>query len=239
MYQPCGCSSCRPLRFTPKTQLKALKRQGLQNRQQISAARKQLAQLPLKLSTQQNTIADKIARITQQLAQNAAHRAVVLHAPRAGVVSTLLAKPGQYVAAGQSLVSILPHGAILQAQLLVPSRAVGFIKPGSDVVLRYQAYPYQKFGQQYGHVASISRSALSPEQVVALTGQRAKQPLYRVKVQLDHQTIRAYGKRRALKPGMALSASIMMDRRSLLQWVFEPLYGLKDTVSTGEGKAHG
>lgn len=222
-----------------KAQQKTLQRQRLQTRQQATATRQQLAQLPLDLTTQRNLIAGKITSITQQLAQNEAQRAMVLNAPRAGMVSTLLAKPGQHVAAGQSLLSILPHGATLQAQLLVPSRAVGFIAPGSRVVLRYQAYPYQKFGQQYGHVASISRSALGPEEVVALTGQRTKQPLYRVKVTLDHQTILAYGQTQALKPGMALSADIMMDRRSLLEWAFEPLYGLKGAVSTGEGTAHG
>lgn len=225
--------------LSARAQLKTLKRQRLQARQQVSATRQQLTQLPLELATQQNVTAGKIAGIDQQLAENEAQRAVVLRAPRAGIVSTLLAKPGQHVAVGQSLLSILPHGASLQAQLLVPSRAVGFITPGSRVVLRYQAYPYQKFGQQYGEVASISRSALSPEAVIALTGHAAKQPLYRVKVKLDRQRILVYGKPHTLKPGMALSADIMMDRRSLLQWVFEPLYGLKGSVSAGEDNAHG
>ena len=225
--------------LSARAQLKTLRRQRLQTRQQISATQQQLTQLPLELATQQNATAGKVANIDQQLAENEAQRAVVLRAPRAGIVSTLLAKPGQHVAVGQSLLSILPHGATLQAQLLVPSRAVGFITSGSRVVLRYQAYPYQKFGQQYGHVASISRSALSPEEVIALTGQQAKQPLYRVKVKLDRQAILAYGKQHALKPGMALSADIMMDRRTLLQWVFEPLYGLKGSISNGEGQAHG
>lgn len=222
-----------------RTQLKALRRQRLKVHQQLTSTLQRLVQLPLELATNGNVIQGKIAGITRQLVQNEAQRAMVLRAPRAGIVSTLLVKPGKHVATGQSLLAIRPAGSALQAQLLVPSRAVGFITPGSRVVLRYQAYPYQKFGQQYGHVASISRSALGPGAIVALTGKRTKQPLYRVKVKLDRQAVPAYGKSHALKPGMALSADIMMDRRSLLQWAFEPLYGLKGSVLAGQEHAHG
>ncbi len=160
----------------------------------------------------------------------------MLRAPRDGIVSTVLPKPGQMVSTGQPLLAILPIGSTLQAQLLVPSRAVGFIDPGSRVVLRYEAYPYQKFGQQYGEVTDVSRSALGASDIAALIGQQGQQPLYRVQVKLDKPFVLAYGKREALKPGMALQADILMDRRSLLEWVFEPLYGMAHHLTGG---AHG
>jgi membrane fusion protein len=152
------------------------------------------------------------------------------------VISSLLLKPGQMVTAGQSLLSLLPAGSVLQAQLLVPSRAVGFIEPGSRVVLRYQAFPYQKFGQHFGHVAEVSRSALSPAEVTALTGsepQQNQEPLYRVQVTLDSQAVWAYGKAEGLRPGMALDADVLMERRRLIEWVFEPLYGLAHHLRGG------
>jgi membrane fusion protein len=155
----------------------------------------------------------------------------VLRAPRAGIVSTLLMKTGQHVASGQPLLSILPAGSKLEAQLLVPSSAIGFVAQGDRVVLRYQAYPYQKFGQQYGKVVQVSRSALSPAETASLLGQNISTPLYRVLVALDRQTVDAYGKAEALKPGMALNADILLDRRSLWQWVFEPLYGLRQQLA--------
>ncbi|WP_425543704.1 HlyD family efflux transporter periplasmic adaptor subunit [Rhodanobacter caeni] len=148
----------------------------------------------------------------------------------------MLPKPGQMVSAGQSLLSILPAGSALQAQLLVPSRAIGFIDPGSKVVLRYEAFPYQKFGQQYGEVADVSRGALGASDIAALIGQQSQQPLYRVQVTLDRSFVLAYGRREALKPGMALQADILMDRRRLLGWVFEPLYGMAHHLTGG---AHG
>ena len=132
------------------------------------------------------------------------------------------------------MLSLLPTDAVLQAQLLVPSRAVGFIEPGNRVVLRYAAFPYQKFGQHYGKVADISRSALTTPEVEALTGRQPQEPLYRIQVALDSQQVMAYGKPEAVKPGMAVEADILMEKRTLLEWVFEPLYGMAHHLSGAE-----
>ena len=211
-----------------QTQYKTLVQNQLNTRQQLDTAEQQLAQLPLSDATKRNDTERQLASLAQSVAQNALQQAVVLRAPHAGMVSTVLLKSGQSVSAGQPLLSILPAGSTLQAQLLVPSRAIGFIEPGSRVVMRYQAFAYQKFGQQYGRVTDISRSALSPADLVALVGQQSQQqePLYRVQVALDSQAVLAYGKQQPVRPGMALNADILMDRRSLIEWVFEPLYGM-------------
>ncbi|MGB3837541.1 MAG: HlyD family efflux transporter periplasmic adaptor subunit [Rhodanobacter sp.] len=222
-----------------QAQYKQLRRQQLEARQQLDSADQQLAQLPLDEATKRNDTERQLAALTQSIAQNEQQRAVVLHAPRAGVVSTVLLKPGQMVSAGQPLLSILPAGSLMQAQLLVPSRAIGFIEPGSRVVMRYQAFAYQKFGQQYGHVTDISRSALSPADVATLIGERPQtaQPMYRVQVALDSQHVLAYGKPEPVRPGMALEADILIDRRRLIEWVFEPLYGMAHHLAGGS--AHG
>ena len=218
-----------------QTQYKTLVRQQLDIRQQLAAARQQLTQLPLDDITKRNDTERQLAALAQSAAQNAEQQAVVLRAPRAGMVSTVLLKSGQAVSAGQPLLSILPAGSTLQAQLLVPSRAIGFIEPGSRVVMRYQAFAYQKFGQQYGRVTDISRSALSPADLMALVGQQSQrqEPLYRVQVALDSQSVLAYGKQQPVKPGMALNADILTDRRSLIEWVFEPLYGMAHHLAGG------
>lgn len=216
----------RAATLNAQSQYKTLLRQQLEARQQLDAVQRQLQQLPLDAAAKRNDTERQLAGVATSIAQNELQRAVVLRAPRDGVVSAVLPKPGQMISAGQSLLSILPAGSTLQAQLLVPSRAIGFIDPGSRVVLRYEAFPYQKFGQQYGQVTSISRSALTTSEIGALTGQQSRQPLYRVQVKLDKQDVLAYGKREPVKPGMALQADILMDRRSLLECVFEPLYGM-------------
>ncbi|RQQ48474.1 HlyD family secretion protein [Burkholderia stagnalis] len=204
-----------------------LARQRLDVEQQLDQIRQQLRELPLNTRNQQNDIERKLADVDQSIAENEARRAVILRAPQASVVAALLAKPGQVVNAGQSVVSLLPQGAQLEAQLMVPSREIGFVRPGARVVLRYQAYPFQKFGQQFGRVSDVSRTALSPQEVANLTGQtNVPEQLYRVIVALDRQDIAAYGKREALRPGMALEADVLIDKRRLIEWVLEPLYAL-------------
>ena len=207
--------------------IKTLTRQWLDLQQQLASARQQLAQLPLDATTRRNDTERQLAALGQVEAQNEMQRATLLNAPCAGVISTVLSKPGQMISAAQPVASLVPEGSLLQAQLLVPSRAIGFIEQGSRVVLRYQAFPYQKFGQQYGRVADISRSALSPSELETLVGQKpaSNEPLYRVQVALDHQSVLAYGKAEPLKPGMAVDADVLMERRRLIEWVFEPLYG--------------
>ena len=80
-----------------------------------------------------------------------------------------LATLGQAVSPSQLLAVIQPDGAALQVHLFAPSRAVGFIRPDERVNLRYQAFPYQKFGQQEGRVRSVAHTALSAAELASLT----------------------------------------------------------------------
>jgi membrane fusion protein len=222
--------------LSEQTQVKALARQRLDTDQQRSTLQSQLTQLPLDTAAKANQLRGQLAQIDAQLAQNEAQRSTIVRAPGAGVVSTLVIKTGQNVIAGQAILSILPKDSKLEAQLLVPSRAVGFVDSGDRVMLRYRAYPYQKFGQQYGEVVRISRSALSPAEAAVVLGHASELPLYSVVVALDRQSIDAYGKVEALKPGMALDADILLDRRSLWQWMFEPLYGMRQQLASTGGR---
>ena len=210
-----------------QSQIKELERQRLDTEQQRSQLGAQLKQLPLTTATTQHQLRGQLAQLDASTAQNDVARDLVLRATRAGTVASLLIEPGQAIEAGQSLLSILPKSSPLEAQLLVPSSAIGFVHAGTPVVLHYQAYPYQKFGVQHGTVEDVSRSALTPAQVTTLLGQASPPaPLYRVEVKLARQSIDAYGKRQTLLPGMALDADLLLDRRRMIEWIFEPLYGI-------------
>jgi membrane fusion protein len=121
----------------------------------------------------------------------------------------------------------MPQGSSLEAQLFVPSNAIGFVHVGTPVVLHYQAFPYQKFGLQHGVVVSVSRSALTPVEIATTLGRQAPpEPLYRVEVGLQSQNVQAYGKPETLKPGMLLDADLLLDKRHIFEWIFEPLFGM-------------
>lgn len=208
--------------------------------QQIGEATSALAQLEPTLQSRENQTRRQVADVEQSLAENAARTAVVLRARVAGTVTSILIKPGQALTTGQTALSLSPQESPLVAELWVPSSAIGFVNVGKPVTLRYEAYPFQKFGQQRGRVLSVSRSAASPGAQSHLLGTTVSAPRYRVEVALDQQVMPVYGNNEALKPGMALEADISLESRRLIEWVFDPFYRLsinRSAVSASAAKA--
>lgn len=158
-----------------------------------------------------------------EIAANEAQRAVVVTAPRAGVVTTVAAELGQTVDRGTLLAALVPEGARLVAELYAPSRALGFVEPGDTVRLRHAAFPYQKFGHARGTVLEVARTPLGAASISA--GARGE-PLYRVVVGLDSETVLARGVARPLLAGMSVEAEVLLDTRRVYEWLFEPLLGL-------------
>lgn len=211
--------------------VQAMQRQATAARRGLAQLQQAQQELPGQRLANKAGFQRDLAALEQEQVETEARGALAVSAPVTGVVATQLVKPGQAVQAGQPLLSLLPGNGTLEAELLVPSRAIGFIEPGDRVLLRYQAYPYQKFGHQQGTVARISRSALNQGEVQTLLGVAAQsEPLYRVTVRLAKQAITAYGKPELLKPGMALEADVLGEKRRLIEWVFEPLYSLRGKV---------
>lgn len=214
-------------------QMQALQRQAIGTRRLIAQLQQARQETPGQLQASEADYRRELAQTEQERVQTQASGALVVKAPVAGVVATQVVKPGQAVQAGQPLMTLLPGDGRLEAELLVPSRAIGFIAPGDRVLLRYQAFPYQKFGHQEGRVAAISRSALSPGELGALIGNVEQgEPLYRVTVSLARQAITAYGRPEALKPGMLVDADVLGEQRKLIEWIFEPLYSLGGKVAS-------
>ena len=203
-----------------------LERQATSIRRSLVQLDQSLRELPTQRRGLLASASRDLAMLDQERVQQEANGELLVRAPLAGLVANRLIEPGQAVRAGQPLMSLLPKGSHLQAQLLVPSAAIGFIEPGDSVLLRYQAYPYQKFGHHRGKVIRVSRSAITS---AGGDGQSAE-PYYRVLVALDEQSITAYGKQEPLRPGMRLDADILGERRKLYEWVLEPLYSLRGKV---------
>lgn len=211
-----------------------LRRQSSSLKREILQLRQSLEQLPGQRQAMEASTQRDLAALAQERLSIEAQGAVAITAPVAGIVAAQIVKPGQAVHEGQPLLSVLPGDGKLEAELLVPSRAAGFIATGDRVLLRYQAYPYQKFGHQQGRVASVSRSALGPNELGALLGNSGDgQPLYRVSVTLPAQAIAAYDRSELLKPGMLLDADILGEKRRLFEWLFEPLYSLRARLGEG------
>lgn len=194
-----------------------LEREALQNQRRELGFRQEVRLAELQ---RQRSLA------AQELVESEARRRWVVTAPQAGTVTTVLAQPGQAVDPARPLLSIVPEGARLQAQLYAPSRAIGFVQPGDTVRLRYAAYPYQHFGQAAAVVQEVARNALPPSELDEAPA-AAGEPLYRITATLASQAMQAHGRPWTLQAGMALEADVLQERRRLYQWLLEPLLGLR------------
>lgn len=199
-----------------------------------------------------------LAQLDQERRENDARRQLVLKAPADGTVTALHAPPGTLVQAGQTLLTLVPaaapaagHAAAaadpsaasgaqvpLEAELFAPSRTAGFLRPGQPAWLRVAAFPYQKFGMAAGTVVAVSRTPLSPQDLPAgqqqalLAATQSAEPLYRIRVALHAQALRTRDAHHLLRPGLALEADIIQERRALWEWVLEPALGARARWST-------
>lgn len=161
----------------------------------------------------------------ERLEHELQYRASIV-APAAGTVATVLVEPGQMVVPGMALATIIPRPARLEAHLFSPSRSIGFVRAGQEVLVRYVAYPHQKFGAYGARVVAISRNPMTAAELGFVPPDGSREPLYRIKAALDSQTVLAYGRPQPLQAGMQVEADILLDRRRLIEWIFEPLLSL-------------
>lgn len=200
----------------------ALERQASGLRRSLVEMDQSLGELSAQRRVSSATSTRDLAVLNQESVRMESEGELLLGAPVSGLVANRFVEAGQAVAAGQPIMSLLPEGSQLRAQLLVPSKSVGFVKPGDQVLLRYQAYPYQKFGGHRGTVIRVSRSAMATQPGTPDSSER----MYRVLVALDRQAVMAYGRPESLRPGLLLEADILGERRKLYEWVLDPLYSV-------------
>ena len=166
-----------------------------------------------------------VAALDERLTRAAMEIEYVVTAPIAGRVDALPVRVGQSVAPGASVAVIVPADAELIAELYVPSRAAGFVEAGQAVRIRYEAFPYQRFGSQVATVSEVSRTVLAPGET-DIPGVQPQEPVFRVRGRLAAQQVDAYGAALPLRAGMLLAADIVVDRRTLLEWLLDPLYAV-------------
>jgi membrane fusion protein len=219
-----------------QTKLQALHLKRATQQREIGVLEARRREAPLRGLAAAGEIEREIALLAGTAAENAAKQTIVIRAERDGIVTAVLAEPGQSVTPASALASLLPADAQLQAQLFAPSSAVGFVRPSQRVQLRYQAFPYQKFGHHAGQVLQVSRTPLQAAELAglplpeAMKGAASAEPLYRITVSLDRQAVQAYGQAQPLVAGMQLEADVLLDRRRLIEWIFEPLISVTGRV---------
>lgn len=206
-------------------ELAAHRRQAATSEREIADIKARLASIPLEINAARSEATTAEAALTQRRVEAEARRLQFIVAPVSGRVAALPVTTGQPIAAGATVAVILPSGGRLEVELLAPSRAIGFIQPGQDVEVSLQAFPYQRFGTVPGTIRSVSSTVLGPNEV-NFQGLKVEEPVFRIRVSLARETVQAYGQAVPMQPGMLVSAEIVFDRRSLLRWLFDPVYAV-------------
>ena len=207
--------------LTARQELARLQQQLTNLRADQAKATAELSQTDAEEEAQATAARSSAEGFRAQQAQLRGQQAYQLTAPMSGVVTALQTGLGRTVDASVPLMTIVPPRAALHAELYAPSRAIGFVRPGEEVRLLYDAFPYQRFGSFKGRIQAVSRVALDPRQIDAPF--KLDEPVYRVSVVPAEQAVNGYGERVRLQPGMTLEANIVLERRSFLQWLLEPL----------------
>ena len=205
-------------------QIASLKSQSLE-------ATLQLAHLPADIEQTRASILTAIEALEEKRAAAAAQNGFTLVAQTDGVVTALQIRAGQPVDTVKPLLAIIPDGSQLRAELYVPSRAIGFVKEGQVVRLLYDAFPYTRFGPGFGTIVELTTTVLAPSEVSAAIN--VTEPVYRVVANLRDNAMMAYGQQVPLQSGMALTADILLENRSFLEMLFDPLLAARGRVLGG------
>ncbi|TKB45631.1 HlyD family efflux transporter periplasmic adaptor subunit [Thalassotalea mangrovi] len=198
-----------------------LHRQSLQQQRELTQVAFNQKSLPQQYQLKINAIDRQKTEVEAQLAQLRSNQEFTITATRTGVVTGLQFFEGEAFSSDAVLMYLIPENTELLAELFLPTRSAGFIEHGQLTKLRFDAFPYQRFGFIDGQIDQIEQTIIRPEEVAAPMGIR--EPVYRLKASLNAQEIFASGKTFSLRSGMMFEADIILERRSLMAWLFEPL----------------
>jgi membrane fusion protein len=208
-----------------KQRLSSLNQQLAVQQNQLTETRYSLEQLPTVMEGKIQSLRSELATTEQRITEVSGRRAYVIRAPAAGRVSTLQATVGQFAEPRRLQMEVIPNEEVLQAELFVPTRAIGFVRPGQHVRILYEAFPYQQFGAYGGQVSKVSQTILTKADASGPI--ELKEPAYKVTAALDRPDIDAYGKKIPLQADMLLRADIILEKRSLISWLLDPLLSVR------------
>ena len=206
-----------------RSELETLTERLIAQREALRTVAGQASQRRLEAERSRSVLTAQRAGLAEQRDRLRRSDRLVLTAPVAGEIGDVGVQPGQRAAPDRSVVTILPQGGRLEAWLYAPSRAVGFVRPGQQVRLLFDAFPYERHGAGRGTVVAVSRVPVDPDAIESQLG--IAEPVFRIRVRLDRAAPRVPAGERALRPGMTLSASLILERRSLWELLLAPVLG--------------
>lgn len=211
----------RSILLARRAELEAIGERLIAQRDSLRNAEVDIQRRTLEARQSRSVLQAQRAALAEQRALLSRSDQVTLTAPIDGVVGDVSAEAGQRARPDASLVTVVPGSSRLEVWLYAPSRAVGLSRPGQRVRLRFDSFPYQKYGVGAGVVTEVSRVPTEPGNIGVDLG--FQEPVFRIRVRIDSFAPRAPTNVDALRPGMTVSANLVLERRSLWQVLFNPV----------------
>jgi membrane fusion protein len=199
----------------------SLTQQVTERQGRLSEVRFNLEQLRFAQGDKIQSLRNELSAAEERIAEVNGRMAYIVRAPIGGRVSLLQASVGSVADPRRVQLQIVPNNSELQAELFIPVRAIGFVEVGQEVRLLFDAFPYQRFGTYHGKIVKVSQTVLLDSDMDGPI--KLKEPAYTAIVALDRPDITARGKKIPLQPDMSLKADIILEKRTLVDWIFSPL----------------
>lgn len=194
----------------------ALEDERLRIEQQIAMDRDALATLRRDIGVRREVLRRQIAAAELQSTLEVA-------APVGGIITGITVREGEFIAAGEVVMTVHAPGSRLEARLFLSPDNAGMISVGQRVELRLNAYPHQFFGTQGAVVTAISTAALPPNEADADVP--LKGPVFVIRARLRHAAIRAGNRSWPLAPGTSFEADLVRARWPLYRWLLRSVSG--------------
>ncbi|MCP5245535.1 MAG: HlyD family efflux transporter periplasmic adaptor subunit [Burkholderiales bacterium] len=215
--------------LTVRQEVESLEQTLLQQQDELQQLEHDKKNIPEQYQLKILEIERRKSDINNQLSETKTNYNYVIRATHDGMVTAIQVAKGETLNPTRPLLTLLPEGAELVAELLLPTRSAGFVQSGDIARLRFEAFPHQRFGFLESRITRIDKALIT--QGEADLPINLDEPVYRLQAKLDQQVIRGYGKEFNLKSGMLFDADIILDRRSLIEWILDPIYSLGGRIS--------
>jgi adhesin transport system membrane fusion protein len=185
-----------------------------------------------KLSEERVKAASDLAETEQQLVKLADRfERLLIRAPSDGVVQELAPKSiGEVVKAGDPVARIVPARELV-AEVRIDPKDSGHIHADADAEIRLLTFDSAIFGVVRGKVEYVSATTFNPPPGQT-PGQNSAEPYYKATVRLLQDHVRSGTTSYPITPGMVLQAHIQTGSKSIIRYMFKPVFNSLDVAFT-------
>lgn len=199
------------------------------------------SELVTKIADFDNKISEyqfQLNALQRQLTEVNAKGTLIISAPSDGRIESLSVTDGQMVKTDDSLAQLIPANTDSYYLVLwAPNESVPYISVNDKINIRYEAYPYQKFGQFSGNIMSISKVPASSQEMSTYSSSPLSQnninyqAYYKVMVSLDKQQMAKFNNKIKLTNGMKADITLFLEKRPIYQWMLSPFYDIQKSIT--------